>query len=272
MMKPIDTGWFGHAEPFAFDMGEMRYASDMWRMVEARPRFPHCILRWPGWEIVAGLSHDAVRAKSLRQTTMLRGLAEQRGFKINTPHDDAACGGTICFDFAGSDEVAKQLNRERFFCDWRPGCGIRASPHFYTTDEEVLRFVEAVDRIEQHADVHVPLKGKRAWFAGLAVLAQKPEWGIRRRRLRHQTPIHLSRVSRRAPLRLHLPQRGPRTRRADEEPSSRWPRPERLHRPERTRPLLQALLVHQPKGDVPLFRTRTLRKRGTSPFMGRGLR
>lgn len=31
--------------------------------------------------------------------------------------------------------------------DYRPRCGIRASPHFYTTDEEIERFVQAIDRI-----------------------------------------------------------------------------------------------------------------------------
>ena len=30
-----------------------------------------------------------------------------------------------------------ELNRRRFFCDHRPGVGIRIAPHFYTTDEEL---------------------------------------------------------------------------------------------------------------------------------------
>lgn len=148
-MKPIDTGWFGHAEPFAFDMGEMKYAKDIWRMVGGTPAIPALYTALAGWEIVSSLSPDAVRAKSVRQTALLRAEAERRGFKINTPREDAQRGGTICFDFAGSDEVAKELNRRRFYCDWRPGCGIRASPHFYTTDEEVHRFITEVDLLRK---------------------------------------------------------------------------------------------------------------------------
>lgn len=146
-LEPIDTGWFGHAEPFAFDMGPMRYAKDMWRMVGGTPAIPALFTALAGWQIVADLPLDALRAKSLRQTALLREQAQKRGFKINTPIDDAQRGGTICFDFAGSEEVAKELNRRKFYCDWRPGCGIRASPHFYTTDDEVVRFVDEVDRI-----------------------------------------------------------------------------------------------------------------------------
>ena len=26
---------------------------------------------------------------------------------------------------------------QRVFVDYRPGCGIRVSPHFYTTDDEI---------------------------------------------------------------------------------------------------------------------------------------
>ena len=34
----------------------------------------------------------------------------------------------------------------RFLCDWRPQSGIRMSPHFYTTDEEIERFMDEVER------------------------------------------------------------------------------------------------------------------------------
>lgn len=146
-LEPVDTGWFGHAEPFAFDMGPMRYADTAWRMVGGTPAIPSLYTALAGWEAVSSLDLDAVRNKSLRQTTLLRSLAEARGFEIRTPYDDARRGGTMCFDFEGSQAVAKTLNERRFFCDWRPGCGVRASPHFYTTDDEVERFVAEIDRI-----------------------------------------------------------------------------------------------------------------------------
>jgi selenocysteine lyase/cysteine desulfurase len=44
--------------------------------------------------------------------------------------------------------VAKALNATGFLCDWRPQSGIRMSPHFYTTDEEVERFLGEVERLK----------------------------------------------------------------------------------------------------------------------------
>jgi kynureninase len=36
--------------------------------------------------------------------------------------------------------------------DYRPGAGIRMSPHFYTTDEELDRAFSAIDEIRTSGD------------------------------------------------------------------------------------------------------------------------
>jgi kynureninase len=148
---PTSTGWFGHAEPFAFDMGPMRYATDVWRLIGGTPAIPAVFTARAGWEIVRKLGVEPIRAKSLRQTALLRSKVEERGFSVNTPVDDAARGGTICFDFAGADTVSRALNERRFFHDYRPRCGIRVSPHFYTTDDEIHRFLAELDRLRASA-------------------------------------------------------------------------------------------------------------------------
>jgi kynureninase len=149
-LEPMATGWFGHAEPFAFDMSPMRYAKDVWRMIGGTMPVPAMYTARAGWETVARLGVDRIRAKSLRQTRLLRDLVQARGFTVNTPVDDAGRGGTICFDFAGADVVSRELVRRRFFHDYRPRCGLRVSPHFYTTDEELRAFVDALDDVRKN--------------------------------------------------------------------------------------------------------------------------
>jgi kynureninase len=149
-LNPMSTGWFSHVEPFAFDMGPMRYAADVWRMIGGTMAMPAMYSARAGWEIVARLGVDKIRKKSLRQTTLLRELVESRGFTVNTPRDDAARGGTICFDFDGADIVSSELSRRKFFHDYRPKCGLRVSPHFYTTDEELQRFMSELDEVRKN--------------------------------------------------------------------------------------------------------------------------
>jgi kynureninase len=74
-------------------------------------------------------------------------LALERGVRLASPRDPSLRGGTVVMDFDGSGGVAAELNRRRFFCDHRPGVGIRVSPHFYTKDEEIELFFAELDRI-----------------------------------------------------------------------------------------------------------------------------
>jgi kynureninase len=43
--------------------------------------------------------------------------------------------------------VTKELVRREIVCDFRPGAGVRLSPHFYTTDEELEHAVAEMRRI-----------------------------------------------------------------------------------------------------------------------------
>ena len=56
--------------------------------------------------------------------------------------------------------MSAELVRRRFFHDYRPRCGLRVSPHFYTTDEELVAFVDALDDVRRHP----PAAGARASY------------------------------------------------------------------------------------------------------------
>jgi kynureninase len=159
-LEPAATGWFAHAEPFAFDMGPMRYAQDAWRMIGGTMPIPAVYTARAGWEMVRRLGVENIRNKSLRQTSLLRRLVEERGFTVNTPKDDAQRGGTICFDFPGAEAVSRELSRRRFFHDYRPKCGLRVSPHFYTTDEDLERFLAELDQVRREG---APEAGSRIY-------------------------------------------------------------------------------------------------------------
>ena len=149
--RPRTTGWFGHEKPFAFTMPEQRYANNVWRYMAGTPAVAALYQARAGAEIVAEIGVDQIRAKSLRQTDNIIARCDSAGWKVNTPRPAAQRGGSVCFDFDGSERVARALNATGFFCDWRPQSGIRMSPHFYTTDEEVERFLDEVERLKGKA-------------------------------------------------------------------------------------------------------------------------
>jgi kynureninase len=75
---------------------------------------------------------------------MIAEMALERGLQINTPLEPAQRTGWIGIDFPESQNAYRALIERRVFVDYRPGCGIRVGPHFYTTDDDVLAFFEAL--------------------------------------------------------------------------------------------------------------------------------
>ncbi|HEY8320565.1 MAG TPA: aminotransferase class V-fold PLP-dependent enzyme [Candidatus Baltobacteraceae bacterium] len=146
--RPAVTGWMAHAAPFAFEAAPIRFAASMYRFGTGTPTIPGYIVAKPGHDLIREVGVATIRAHNTRLTTALAEGALERGLTVNTPLDPAKRGGWIGIDFEDSERVCRGLIAERVFVDYRPGCGIRVSPHVYTTDEEIARFFAALDRLK----------------------------------------------------------------------------------------------------------------------------
>jgi kynureninase len=146
-LEPALTGWMAHPAPFDFEPPPMRYRDDAFRYLLGTPAIPALYTAREGPRIVAEAGIEAIREKSLRQTSQLIALAEARGFRCSTPRDPARRGGTAAADFDNALEVSRELNARDVVVDYRPGVGIRLSPHFYTEDRELDEAFEAMDEI-----------------------------------------------------------------------------------------------------------------------------
>ncbi len=143
-LEPKVTGWMAHEAPFDFVPGPIRYARDHYRFLHGSPAIPALYAALPGYRIVGDLGVAAIRRKSMRQTALLFAVAEERGFKVTSPRDGARRGGTLTIEVPHGPSVVKCLADRDVLVDFRPGAGIRVSPHFYTTDEELMVFLDAV--------------------------------------------------------------------------------------------------------------------------------
>ena len=145
-VTPAITGWQAHRHPFAFEP-EMDYADAAWRWLGGTPVIPALFAATEGPRILREAGIDAVRAKSVRQTERLIALADARGYPVAAPREASRRGGTVAFDVPHSYGVAQALLAQDIIVDYRPNAGIRIAPHFYTSDEEIDRAVEAIDEI-----------------------------------------------------------------------------------------------------------------------------
>jgi kynureninase len=136
-LEPKTTGWMAHEAPFAFEGGPIRYAHNITRFLHGSPSIPALYAAKSGYSIINEIGVERIRAKSTRQTARLIELAEDAGFRVTSPRNPEERGGTITVALEHAASVTKELIRREFIVDYRPGAGIRISPHFYTKDEEL---------------------------------------------------------------------------------------------------------------------------------------
>jgi kynureninase len=146
-LVPSFTGWVAHEDPFAFEIGPNRYTEPPYRFMNGTPHVPALEACRPGLKIITEVGVDRIREKSKRQTTRLIELADQHGWPVNTPRDPEQRGGTVSIDMSDSYDVCRELLKREILVDYRPKAGVRMSPHFYNTDEELETAIDAVEEI-----------------------------------------------------------------------------------------------------------------------------
>ena len=136
-LQPTFTGWIAHENPFAFEVGRIRYAEPPYKFMNGTPNVAAMYAARPGLEIVSKIGEQAIREKSIRLTSRIIQLADQHGWRVSAPRDTARRGGTVAVDMLNSQEVCAELLKRDILVDWRPKAGVRMSPHFYNKDEEI---------------------------------------------------------------------------------------------------------------------------------------
>jgi kynureninase len=63
---------------------------------------------------------------------------------VSSPRNDDQRGGTVTLDVEHAAAVVGALSEREILVDYRPGAGIRMSPHFYTTDDELRLAADAI--------------------------------------------------------------------------------------------------------------------------------
>jgi kynureninase len=146
-LSPAVTGWAAHARPFLFEPAPIAYADAPERFQSGTPNVPALYSARAGYEIVAEVGVEAIRAHSLALTRRIIDHALARSYPLNTPTADAERGGTVTLDIPAGDQIAPELIAREVVVDYRPGAGIRMAPHFYTTRDDVDHALGVLDEL-----------------------------------------------------------------------------------------------------------------------------
>ena len=146
-LEPKVTGWMSHKSPFSFDVDNLEWREDNYRLMTGTPGIASLQAIQPGVDIITKVGVNNIREKSIHQTSMLIELADEAGYEVIAPRDIARRGGHVTLNPRESYSVSRELLARNIKIDYRENAGIRIAPHFYNTDDEVREAVSMIGEI-----------------------------------------------------------------------------------------------------------------------------
>jgi len=153
-LRPAFTGWVSHPNPFAFDIEEESLRDDGLHMMNGTPAIPAYYAALAGLDIVNEIGVDRIRAKSKTLSARLLARVDAAGFTSAASRDPERLAGTVAVSVPDAALVARTLKAGEFIVDYRPPVGVRISPHFYNTLEEVDAIMTAIESIVATKQYH----------------------------------------------------------------------------------------------------------------------
>ncbi len=143
-LRPADTGWFGQADPFAYDVHHLDYAPGARRFQSGSPPVPAVYAALAALRLLRGVGPaaiaDHVRALSER---FIAG-ARDRGLDLMTPEDPARRGPLVTVRCRDVNRLIARLAGCGVLCSTRDGA-LRVSFHYYNSESDVVALLSGLD-------------------------------------------------------------------------------------------------------------------------------
>jgi len=170
---PSFTGWLSRAHPFDFDIegsdlaflapeaaatetrnarSDPRLRTDAMHMMNGTPSIPAYYAAIAGLDIIGAVGVKTIREASRAMTGRLLALVDSYGFTSAATRDPDRLAGTVAVNVPDALLVSRTLKSRDFIVDYRPPVGVRISPHFYNTMDEIDRVMAEIATIVKTKD------------------------------------------------------------------------------------------------------------------------
>ncbi len=155
-LEPTVTGWFATREPFSFDTQHLDRHPTARRLEHGTPPAPVFFLAQGGIDIINEVGVERIRARLGELTDHVVARADEAGLDVRTPRDRDVRGGVVNVGVGErAGEICHDLLARDVCTDFR-GNGLRISPHFFNTEEDIDRCFEQLTSmgVGEHAGRH----------------------------------------------------------------------------------------------------------------------
>ncbi len=146
-LEPTVTGWFATREPFSFDLEHLEYHPTARRLEHGTPPAPVVFIAQGGMDVISEVTPERIRARQGELTDQVIARADSMGLPVRTPRDREDRGGVV--NVGVGPEAGKICHAllERDVCTDYRGDGLRISPHFFNTEEDIDRCFAELQRL-----------------------------------------------------------------------------------------------------------------------------
>jgi len=150
-LRPAITGWFGRADPFAFDARRLDWADGARRLDVGTPPIMEAYVARAGMAWLREIGLDAIGAWTDQLGRRCVDGARERGLTVlgagavtgSDPNPSPARTPTTAIACADSHAVEAALRRRHIIASAR-GPAVRIAPHFYNTLDDVDHALDAL--------------------------------------------------------------------------------------------------------------------------------
>lgn len=146
-LNPPLIGWKSVQNEFDFDNPEFRLKADALRFEEGSMNLMGIFGLGAAVELLLEVGIGKIEERVLNLGDVIIQEAEKRGFTILTPKAREERGGIVTFSGHFDPAKVRDALREKGIMVNVRGGGLRVSPHFYNTEEEIMKFYKTVDQM-----------------------------------------------------------------------------------------------------------------------------
>jgi selenocysteine lyase/cysteine desulfurase len=142
-LTPTHSGWFAQEDIFAMDITANRPAPNARRFEAGTPAVVNCYAAEAGLKIILEVGTDAIeqRVRTLTRRCMME--LESIGWASVTPTEDERRGPMVCVPARDTARLFATLMEQDIVTSFRDA-NIRATVHFYNSEDDIDRFVAAL--------------------------------------------------------------------------------------------------------------------------------
>ncbi len=139
--RPSAVGWWGVADPFAFDIEHLRPGAGARRFEYGTPAVAAIYAARAGIALLEEIGIATVRERHVALSQRLVDGARSQGWAVRCPVDAGERTAIVTLEHPEPQRAVEALRERGVICDSRPSL-IRLSPHHFNTTDEIDRALE----------------------------------------------------------------------------------------------------------------------------------